>query len=138
MISTEGKFNDLGIDVLTGVQILDWLGLSKIDLGDPSRFSRIQDVVSYLKQFPVDTQRFLVMKATRSKFIPDKLQHVWEYTQLLARRKEYEDTLKGIQTELSALGPAPDPMSLRSVDIRSLELNQNLAKINSEIEIYEK
>lgn len=136
MISPEQSFNDLGIDAITGTQMMDWLSLSKIDLGDPTRFSRLKEIIDYFKQFPEDTQRFLIVRATRNKTV-DRLTHVWEYAQLLNRRKGYEDMLQLIEKERSVLGENPDPVILSSISSRSLETRESIAKLNSEIGIYE-
>lgn len=137
MINIESAFNDLGIDALTGVELMDWLNISQIDLNDPSRFARLHQVIDYFKQFPKDTQRFLIVRATNGKNV-DKLNHVWEYSQLLGRRKSMEDMLTSIEKERSVLGLTPDPLILASVDKRSLETRENIAKINVEAAIYEK
>lgn len=137
MISTEQAFNDLNIDAVTGVQMLEWLGVVPSELSDPQRFSRLQSIISYFKQFPPDTQRFLIMRATKNKMV-DKLQHVWEYSQLLQQKKVYEDINISIDRERSALGENSDPALKSSIESRSLENREQLARINDEINLYER
>ena len=137
MISMESAMNELGVDAITGVELMEWLGVTQVDLSDPSRFSRLHDVINYFKQFQPDTQRYLILRATSGKMV-DKLNHVWEYSQLLSRRKSHEDMLTNIEKERSILGENPDPLVKQSVESKSLEAQENIAKINSEIAIYEK
>ena len=135
MISTESAFNELGIDAITGVEIMDWLGISAIDLGDPARFGRFHDIIDYFKQFPVDTQRYIIRKVTNGKNV-DKLNHVWEYSELLKNKRAAEEAIEKVKTELSALGTNPDPVLVQNYALREAEARQALNAVVAEAAIY--
>lgn len=137
MIDTEAAFNGLGIDAVTGVELMDWLGLTPVDLGNPSRFSRLQQVIDYLKQFPEDTQRYLVTRATKGKMV-DKLNHMWEYTQILKNKEYVQKLIDATKKEKEALGENADPFMLDGVDKKVAQFTEELGRINSELDIYEK
>ncbi len=136
-MNPERAFEDLGIDAVTGVSVMEMLGVSTDELSIPQRFSRLKEVINYFKQFPEDTQRFLIRKATAGKLV-DKLDHLYEYTHLLQRKSHYEETLKGLDKERSAIETTGDEVLLRDVAQRSLDNSQQLDFIKQEIGIYEK
>lgn len=136
MINIETAFNELGIDAATGVELMDWLQISPIDLGDPTRFSKFHSVIDYFKQFPVDTQRYLIRKAINNKNV-DKLNHVWEYAELLKRKSEIEKATEKIRLEGSALGPESDAVLRMANAQRELDAKEQFNKVVQEIEIYE-
>lgn len=131
------KLNDLGIDAITGISLMDQLDMNPDDLAIPQRFSRLKEVIGFFKQFPEDTQRFLITKATRGKAV-DKLNHIFEYTKLLTKRSEYEDILQGIDKEKSALGFMIDPIKAQAIAERSVETRTSLEMVSDEIKVYEK
>lgn len=134
MISAEQAFNELGIDAITATEMMDWLGISKIDLGDPSRFSKFQSVIEYFKQFPSDTQRFLIRRVTQNPN-HDRLQRVWEYAELLKNKKSAEDAIEKIKTEASAVS---DPVLQHNYVAREAEARQALTAVTQEMALYEK
>jgi hypothetical protein len=136
MISTESALNDLGIDAVTGVELMDWLGISTFDLSDPQRFSKLSSVIEYLKDFPTDTQRYLVKRAVNNKNV-DKLQHVWEYTGLLKNKRAVEEALEKIKVEGSALGSDSDPVIRMAHAQREIEAKDALNAVQTEIRLYE-
>jgi len=134
--STESAFNELGVDAVTATELMDWLGLSTLDIGDPKRFHLFNDVIGYFKQFPVDTQRYLIKRATRDKNV-DKLQHVWEYSQLLQKRTSAEQEMEKVRVEQSALGTDADPTIRISQAQKELEIKGRINDITSEIRLYD-
>ena len=88
-MNPEAIFDGMGVDAITGVKLMDWLGVTAEELQVPQRFHRLQDIVQFLKQFPEDTQRFLISKSTRGKLV-DKLDHFFEYTSLLKEKQAKE------------------------------------------------
>ena len=137
MMSTERAFEDLGIDVVSATEIMGWLDLSRIDLGDPQRFSRLQSVINYFKQFPVETQRFLIRKALSGKVV-DKLTHIWEYSELLKNKRAVEERMETLKREGSALGSDSDPFILKAHAERELSVRDELNRLQDEISLYEK
>lgn len=137
MINTESKFNELGIDAISGVNLMEWLGVSSFDLGDPVRFTKFKDIIGYMKQFPVDTQRYLVRRAVNNKNV-DKLNHVFEYTELLKNKKAIEEALERISAEASALGPDSDPVLRIANGHKELEAKHALDSVAKELYLYEK
>lgn len=137
MINTESAFNSLGIDAITGVELMEWLGLSPIDFTDSGRFNRFKTVIDYFKQFPVDTQRFMIRRVTNGKNV-DKLQHVWEYTELLKNKKAVEEAIEKIKTERSALGAGNDPILVQNFAQREIDARTALNHVTQEMALYEK
>ena len=136
-MNTERVFEDLGIDAITGVEIMDQLSIVPDELQSPRRFAQLKEVINYLKQFPQDTQRFLINKATRGKLV-DKLQHLHEYTHLLTRKSFYEQELEKLSKERSAVEQAGDPILLKDIATRDMANREQLNFIQEEIGIYEK
>ena len=137
MPNAETTFNDLGVSAILGTQLLGWLNLSLEDLAIPSRFTKLQSCIDYLKQFPDDTQRFLINKATRGKAV-DKLDHLYEYTNLLKEKTSIEANLKANASELSVISGSQDMMKISELTSKVDSLQTNLRHINEEITIYEK
>jgi len=136
-MNTEEKFNELGVDAVTGVQLMDWMSLSQFDIADPQRFTRLQEIIDYLKKFPSDTQRFLVRKVTGTKNV-DKLQLMWEYTSLLRKKESYEKEIGEIRSEGTAIGQKGDPILLKNLAEREIAARKSLSDISDEIAIYER
>lgn len=136
-MNPEAIFDGMGVDAITGVKLMDWLGVTAEELQVPQRFHRLQDIVQFLKQFPEDTQRFLISKSTRGKLV-DKLDHFFEYTSLLKEKQAKEALLQNLDKERSAVEMSGDEILKRDVAQRSLQVSESLAKVKAEIEIYEK
>jgi hypothetical protein len=128
-------FQDLGVNALTGVNLLEWLDVAPEELAFPQRFSKLQAVIEFLNPFPEDTQRFLINKATLGKQV-DKLEHMFEYTALLQRKYGYEQSLKKIEHEKSVLGF--DPSLMDEVQLREDGVKKDLDLLLAEIRLYEK
>jgi hypothetical protein len=114
---------------------MELLDLSPSDFVNPVRFARFQSVATYLKQFPEDTQRFLITKSTRGKVV-DRLDHVFEYTNLLKQKFAQEKTLERLKEELSAMEAIGDPQS-HLTQAQSEEMDAQLNRTLEEIQIYE-
>lgn len=136
-MNAESVFNDFGINAIEGTQIMDSLGVNMSDLHIPQRLSRLHDVISYLKQFPEDTRRFLVSKAVRNKNV-NKLDHMLEYIHILKEKESYETQLKDIEKELSVFDPEVDYMKVAELRLSENQFRQSLQTIEAEKEIYER
>ena len=135
MSNPESTFNELGIDVITGVELMEALNLSVDEIGFPQRFHRLQEVVGYLKQFPLDTQRYLIKKACYGKNV-DKLDHMFEYTNLLKNKFELENTMKEIEVEKSAV--MNDLSKGIELAMREKDVSGRLSAVKDECQIYER
>jgi hypothetical protein len=135
MLNTQEIFNDLGVNAIVATNLMDLLGLYPNDFYDPQRFSRFQVVVDYLKQFPDDTQRFIITKATRGKLV-DKLDHVFEYTNLLKQKFAQEEALENIKKEISVLEATGDP-KIEMTRLQEEEMDRQIERTLEEIKIYE-
>lgn len=136
-MNIETALGDLGVDAVTGVLLLDLLDMTPMELEAPQRFQRLKVVIDYLKQFPEDTQRFLVAKATRGKMV-DRLNHMYEYVHLLSKKDSLEKSIADIDKERSAVELSNDPLLQTEVARRSLEVRTALDHIKEEISLYER
>lgn len=136
-MSLESSFDQLGVDILTATRLMEILDMSPEEFQSPSRFSKLQSVISYLKQFPEDTQRFLITRATRGKNV-DRLNHIYEYTSLLREKEEREQHIASIDKERSAIELSADPILQTEVAHRALDARQALNHVKEEIAIYER
>ncbi len=135
-MNVETAINDLGVNAVQAVTMMDLLGITPDDFINPTRFARFQVVVDYLKQFPDDTQRFLITKATRGKMV-DRLDHIFEYTNLLKQKFAQEETLDSIKKELSVLEATGDP-KIELTRHQKDEMDRQIDLITQEISIYER
>jgi len=136
-INLEEAFGDVGVNAIVGVKFMDLLGIYNGDLQIASRMARFEDVVSYLKRFPEDTQRFLVTKATRGKMV-DKLNHVWEYVNLLRQKELMDRQLDDVKSQISGLEGMGDLNKLQETIQLETELTDKAEVLQEEINIYTK
>jgi hypothetical protein len=131
----ESAFNDLGVNAVTGTRLMEMLDVTMTDLIDPQRFSRLRSITEFLSQFPEDTQRFLVNKATRSKNL-DKLTHMFEYSELLKERAKAEESLKSCVEEMSMVLSAGDMDRHMELASKKPSIEKRLADVTEEIDLY--
>lgn len=136
-MNIERSFEDLGIDAVTGVRLMDVLNVSPHELALPQRFSRLSTIIDYLKLFSEDTQRFLINKATRGKPI-DKLDHMFEYVDLLKQKTHYDQVLEDAKAKVSALEMSGDSSELSQAQVDKEVAEQSLRAICEEIILYER
>lgn len=130
-------FQDLGVDAITGSELMGLLQISTDDFHSPQRFSKFKEVIDYFKQFSPDSQRFLVNKATQGKLV-DRLDHIYEYTRLLESRSQLEQTLGAMEKERDVIDQSGDIVLQTNLAERQMELRQKLGRVSEEIGIYEK
>lgn len=135
-MSAQDSFSDLNIDAVTGTSLMNLLGLSTYDLSNPQRFSKFRSVIDFFKQFPEDTRKFLITRATLGKNV-DKLDHVFEYSQLLDSKINLEKQIEDFKNEVSVLNIS-DPLVMIENEHKSSELDLSLKQLQSRIEVYEK
>lgn len=136
-MNIESSLQDLGISATTGVRILDLLDISPDELAIPQYFSKVQDIVTFLKKFPEDTQRFLINKATRGKSV-NKLQHFHEYIQLLQKKAELEKILEQITEEMAIVEATGDTTKLQEIANKEVQFKMQSDNISEEILLYER
>lgn len=136
MVNIQELFNDLGTNAIVATNLMNLLGLYPDDFVETQRFMRFQEVVNYLKQFPDDTQRFLINKSTRGKQV-DKLDHVFEYINLLKEKYAQEQTLEDMKKEMSVLEATHDPKFF-IMSQQKEEMEKQIGRTLEEIQIYEK
>jgi len=95
----EEKFNDLGVDALTGTEIMGLADVTTTDLADPIRFQRFKDVLDYVKTIPHEHRSYFIRKAVTGKNV-DKLDHLWGYVELNKRKDLKAKELKKLDEEI--------------------------------------
>ena len=136
MNNTESLFNELGISPLLATKIMYDFDLLPEHLNDPIVFSKLQSIVDFLKQYPEDTQRFLIKKATLNK--QDKLKVMHEYTKLLSDRLLHEKIAKELEKEKSVIGFTNDMNKIKEIFDKETQNNNKLQFLREEIELYHK
>lgn len=129
-------FTDLNIDAVTGERMMSMLGIGVHDLSIPSRFSKLKSIIGIFKNFSDDTQRFLISRATTGKNV-DRLEYMYEYSNLLENKLGLEKELQDFQKETSALNTI-DPIILESNARRSEQLSSSLNRVKDMMSVYEK
>ncbi len=138
------SFDDLGIDAISGTEIMGLLGLSAYQLNDPITMNRVMDVVNYLKNIP--DKSFFVNRITVGKKIEDKLAHVWTYIELQKKRESLEGQRKIADIELQTYsekmnsGALTDMERSLAMDVSRIKthIDSELSKIKEEEFAYEK
>lgn len=138
-MNTDQLFQELGINPLIATKLMGYLDLNTGDLNDPFNFSKIQDVVDFLKQYPEDDQRFMIRKVTIGK--QDKLKVMHEYTQILKDKAFHENTIAKIREEKRNMAfqeGGPDLEKVKSLDEQEVYSKSKLNQVKEELEFYHK
>lgn len=136
-MEAETVFSDLGVNALDGTRMMDMLGIHMSELNIPQRFFKLHEIIKYIRQFPEDTQRFLVNKAVRNKNV-NKLDHMFEYMHILKEKESYETQLRDIEKELSIFDPAIDFHKVAELQLAENSIKESLQNLDSEKAIYER
>lgn len=134
-MNVETIFNDLGINAIKASEMLEMFGLTVDDIGIPQNFTKLQSVIKYLSQYPDDTQRFLINKATRGKAV-DKLSHMFEYTLILKDKSTHEKMLEDTNKELSVV--SDDPVKSVELQAKKAIISEKLNGFNDELATFNK
>jgi len=134
----ESTFDNLDIDAMTGARLMQSLGLTKFDLDNPQKFERFKQVLDFLKQYPEDTQNFLISKVTTGKVITDKLDKFFEYSQLLQKKQALSSDMENLKKEAQLLSSTSDPFLRMSNAQKEINTMQSLRGVENEIQLYEK
>jgi len=130
----ERQFEDLGVDAITGIQLMRSLGLYPDDFIDEARFLRFKDVIDYFKEIP--DRDYLFNKILIGKNV-DKLDQVWGYTQLAKQKDKLKSTLDVENKKLEVISSLGD--ELETEKQRGVINNHQgeLLKVNEQIDKYE-
>lgn len=124
---------------LAAVDLFSKLGMSKQDLGDPQKFGKFQELVKFFEG--KNDPGFWISKVTQGKNV-DKLDQVWEYSQLHTRRAESNKHMEELAEQLEELemkdGLTTDELELKfTLMDESSHLENGLQYLNEEIGFYE-
>lgn len=134
-MNPESTLAQLGITPMNAVMLMETLGVGMDELVSPQRMAKLQAVIDFFKQFPEDTQRFMINKAVRGKTV-DKLDHMFEYVHLLEDKMNNESLLDGIIKEKSMIDGSNDVFRMQEVAQRESEVLNKIDLLKQEIEIY--
>lgn len=134
----ERKFEDLGVDAITGVNLMRLLNLGPDDFIDPTRFERFHDVIKYFKDMP--DVNYIVTKLAVGKPV-DRLDHVWGYVELARQKAALKDETKGIMDNIDTFSKLGDATQVDVVDGLNKALSSKLVeaqKVNEQMAAYER
>lgn len=131
------KFEDLGVGVVTGIQLMKSLNISPDDFVDEARFLRFKDIIDYFKDIP--DREYIFNRITIGKNV-DKLDHVWGYTELSKRRNDITNYLSSEEKRLNTLTELGDEKQQGEISFTQssiLEHRTELSRVNEQIGKYE-
>lgn len=131
------KYSDLGIDPLKATELLDVLGVSADELSAPGRFEKFKQMAKYMIKF--DNFPYLIKKLTLTKNV-DKLQHVWEWTELSRQLEEENQKLSAVSIDEKEIEHLHDPEVREKFGQLKAAMEESASKIkhlSEEIELYE-
>jgi hypothetical protein len=130
----ETKFNDLGVDAITGIQLMKTLNINSDDFYDESRFMRFKDIIDYFKNVP--DRDYLLGMITIGKPV-DRLDHVWGYTKLQIQKNAIKSTLEAENKKFDLLKDSNDEIEIKAQENKINEQKVELMKVDRQISIYE-
>lgn len=142
-MNIEAIFNEVGADALFCTEVMDTLGINADEFIDPKKFNQFKDVVKYLKDSP--NWQYVAKKLTTGKMV-DKLQHLWEYSQLESQLKMTQEEKQKIRENLETIikfsGDKKVPLeeldNYKEARKQYEKVESSLADISNEMSIYEK
>lgn len=133
----ERKFEDLGVDAITGTRLMGLLRLTPDDFLDPSRFMRFKDVIDHFKNVPdID---YIVNKVTAGKSV-DRLDHLWGYAQLSQQRSSLKKEVEDVRSKLDIYQDVGDEFQknmANGLNQRILDIKSEAKKVDEQIQQYE-
>lgn len=128
----EQKFNDLNIDAILGSEMMLTLGLSRIDLDDPRKFSKLREVISFFGKFPPDQRDSILRRITLGK--DSKIDRAWEYAVLSQRHAETNKILEEKRNLLESVTLAGEDVTGISSEVENLQKQVDF--LTKEVQIY--
>lgn len=143
-MSIEDNFKDLGVDAITGTELMELLSLTPNDFVDPQRFEKFKNVIKHIKDIP-DKEYFL-KKITMKGLGDDKLQKVWEYCELAKKKADIEKMKSDLDAEKNVVlrfasekDTRPEDMEVYKEKIFELNnVSSKLRQVEEEMRLYEK
>ena len=96
----EDKFSDLGVDAIVGGDLMYKVGITEWDLRDPSKFEKMKDIISYLKEIPPEERGVVFNRVLMGKNV-DKLDHMFGYVSISRKFNEAKKNMDLLREELS-------------------------------------
>ena len=140
----EDSFSDLGIDAITGTEIMRLTGITPVDFTDPARYQRFKEVCAHLKN--IEDKQFYISRITTGKNV-DKLDHLWGYVELERRLHQKVEEAKRVQEEISILTRFSSEKDIHSIDDiagytlatkKKEAITNNISQIQQEMSHYER
>ena len=137
----ERQLDDLGVDAITGVQLMRMLNLNGYELTDGRKFSQFKDIIDYFKHRP--TSEYLINKLTIGKNV-DKVEHIWGYVELEKQKEKYNNEISKLKNnidEVSALqetDPEKIVSLLKRMDFDIADFTEKISKVDEQLDEYGK
>lgn len=135
-MNIEQIFNQIGINPVRAVWLMETLDLNTDNLSDPKVISRLEDIVSFMKNYDEDSQNFFIKKAVFGK--QDKLKVLTEYIKLVEQKKIYEKISEEIENSKDEVFSSNDEFKIREIQNKESANNAKLSLLKEEIELYHK
>ena len=137
MGNIEQNFEDLGVDAITGVNLMRLTGITPDDFLDPISFMKFQDVIKYFKNVP--NTEYIINKITIGKPV-DKLNHIWGFVQMEQQKQhllKLNEELKKETEHINQFEPENE-IAKEMLAQKSLSLSMDLKQIEEQIDAYSK
>lgn len=134
----EARLQDLGVDAITGVRLMQLIGVYPSEFFDESRFMQFKDVIDFFKDKP--DLEFLINKITAGKNV-DRLTHVWGYCELTKQKVEKSkqlDVLNDRKKTLEVMNLESNEFALAEIENEINETNINIGHLSDQMFSYEK
>ena len=131
----ERQFEDLGVDAITGIQLMRSLGLNGDDFYDDVRFMRFKDIIDYFKDVP--DRDYLLNMITIGKNV-DRVDHVWGYTQLMKQKNQLQKSIDSEQKKYDILSTTEDELAIKQQEGVLTNFKTELYKTDEQIGQYAK
>lgn len=137
------KLSDIKGSSLEAIRVMEIMGLSSVDLIEPSRFLKFKEIVEKLDSVP--NKEFLLKKLTLKRVGTDILNVVWEYLKMQEKRELYQEELDKINQSKDILVKFSEEKGIDPSEIEDYakhlqqisEFQSTIRNIDEEISLYE-
>lgn len=137
------KLSDIKGSSLEAIRVMEIMGLSSVDLIEPSRFLKFKEIVEKLDSVP--NKEFLLKKLTLKRVGTDILNVVWEYLKMQEKRELYQEELDKINQSKDILVKFSEEKGIDPSEIEDYakhlqqisEFQATIKNIDEEISLYE-
>ena len=124
----------MNFDPIEGTEIMEILGLYPADMVTSKNIYKLEKVIKYFQH--KEDKRYLLTKLTKQKQGIEKLDHLFNYTQV---RQEYDKALREKDVFELAADKISEDKNIPVEKVMSLYDNENrLSDLHKEISLYEK